>query len=61
MIMSTAARTAEPIGPAGFLQCGPTLLLGAVEPLEPNEGEALLELDRTADLGQTGICVQVWP
>ncbi len=34
MLMASAARSAESIGPAGFLQGSLTLLLGAVEPLE---------------------------
>jgi hypothetical protein len=48
MLMATAAGTVEPIGPASFLQRCLTLLLGAVMPLKLRQGEAFLELDRTA-------------
>jgi len=60
MLMAAAPRTAEPTGPAGFLQGGLTLLLGAEEPLKRRQGEALLELDRTAGHDLAGICVPVY-
>jgi len=60
MLMTSAARTTKPIGPAGFLQGGLTLLLGAVKPLELRQGEAFLELDRAASHGLAGICVPVY-
>ena len=47
MLMAIAAGTVEPIGPASFLQ---RLLLGAVMPLTLRQGEAFLELYRTACL-----------
>jgi hypothetical protein len=36
------------------------LFLSAVEPLELRQGEAFLELDRTAGHDLTGICVPVY-
>jgi hypothetical protein len=39
MLMAIAAGTAEPIGPARFLQGCLTLLLGAVEPLKLRQRE----------------------
>jgi hypothetical protein len=36
------------------------LLLGAEEPLKRRQGEALLELDRTAGHDLAGICVPVY-
>ena len=56
VLMASAARTAESIRPAGFLQGSLTLVLGAVEPLELSQGEASLELDRAARHVPTGIC-----
>lgn len=57
VLMASAARTAESIRPAGFLQGSLTLFLGAVEPLELSQGEASLELDRATRHVLTGICV----
>ena len=48
MLLAIAAETVEPIGPASFLQRCLTLLLGALMPLKLRQGEAYLELDRTA-------------
>ena len=48
MLMASAARAAETIGPAGFLQGSLALPLGAIQPLEFRQGEALLELDAVA-------------
>ena len=48
MLVALATRTLVPVGPAGFLESGLTLLLGAVQPLERRQGEAFLELDGTA-------------
>jgi hypothetical protein len=48
MIMAIAARASEPIRSASLLQSSLTLLLGAVEPLEPKQGKAFLELDSSA-------------
>ena len=42
MLMAIAAGTAEPIGPARFLQSSLTLLFDAVEPLERRQGETFL-------------------
>jgi len=47
-LVALATRTLVPVGPAGFLESGLTLLLGAVQPLERRQGEAFLELDGTA-------------
>jgi hypothetical protein len=60
MLMAIAAGTVEPIGPASFLQRCLTLLLGAVMPLKLRQGEAFLELDRTACHDWTGICVPAY-
>ena len=60
MPMPMAAGTAEPIGPACFLQGSLTLLLGAIEPLELRQGEAFLELDRAAGHCRTGIFVPLY-
>jgi hypothetical protein len=47
MVMVIAARSSEPIMPASLLQSSLTLLLDAVEPLEPKQGKAFLELNST--------------
>ena len=60
MLLTIAAGTAEPIGPACFHQGSLTLLLGAVEPLELRQGKAFLELDRAAGHGQAGTCVPLY-
>ena len=60
MLMAIAAGTAEPIRPTSLFQGSLTLLLGAVEPLELRQGEAFLELDRTAGHGRAGICVPLY-
>ena len=57
MLMAIAVGTAEPIGPARFLQSSLTLLLDAVEPLELRQRETFLVLDRAAGHGRTGICL----
>ena len=60
MLMAIAAGTAEPIGPARFLQSSLTLLFDAVEPLERRQGETFLELDRAAGDKQAGIYVPLY-
>ena len=47
MLVASATRTQEPVGPAGLLQSSLPLLLGAVEPLELRQREAFLELNGT--------------
>ena len=59
-LLANAAGTAEPSGPARFLQSSLTLLFDAVEPLERRQGETFLELDRAAGHGRTGICVPLY-
>ncbi len=60
MLLAIAAGTAEPIGPARLLQSSLTLLLGAVEPLEPRQRKAFLELDAAARHDFAGICVPLY-
>jgi hypothetical protein len=60
VLMAIAARTAESIRPARFLQGSLTLRLGAVELLERRQGATFLELDRAADNDRTGICVSLY-
>jgi len=60
MLLAIAAGTAEPIRPTSLLQGSLTLLLGAVEPLEVRQREALLELDAPARHERTGISVPVY-
>ena len=57
MLVVIATRTPEPIGPAGLLQSGLTLRIGAVEPLELRQGKTFLELDGIASHGLTNIRV----
>ena len=54
MLMASAARSADPIGPTGMLQGGLTLLHGAVKPMVRREVKAILEQDRAAGYGLTG-------
>ena len=60
MIMTIAPWTTEPIRPSSLLQSSLTFLLGAVEPLEPKQGESFLELDSTARHELTGTCAPVY-
>ena len=55
-----AARAAKAIRPASLLQSSLTVLLGAIEPLELKEGEALLKLDAAARHERTGSYVPVY-
>ena len=55
VLMACAARAAEAIGPAGFLQGSLTVLLAVLEPVELRQGEAFLELVRAAEDGFSGI------
>jgi len=57
MLVTLATRASEPIGPAGLLQSGLTLRIGAIEPPELRQGETFLELDGIASHGLTNICV----
>jgi len=54
MPMASTARTAESIGPAGFLTGGLADLLAALELLEPRQGGVWTEPDRTAGHGLAG-------
>ena len=60
MLMAVAAGTTKPIRPANLLQSSLTLLFSAVKPHELRQGEAFLELDRTARHDLSGICVPVY-
>jgi hypothetical protein len=60
MLLTIAAGSAEPIGPARLLQSSLTLLIDAIEPLELRQGEAFLELDRAMGHGRTGICIPLY-
>lgn len=60
MLVALAARATEAIRPASLLQGSLTLLLGAVEPLERKQGEALLELNAAARHDQSGMHVPVY-
>lgn len=60
MLMAISARTAEPTRAARLLKGSLTLLLGAVQPLEIRQGVSLLELDRAAGHGWTGICIPLY-
>lgn len=60
VLMACAVRTAEAIGPAGFLQSSLTFILTAIEPLELSQVDAFLELDRAVGFSLTVFPVSLY-
>ena len=60
VLLSSATRASEAIGPAGFLQSRLTLLLRAVQPLERQQRQPFLKLDAVARHDLSSTCVPAY-